>query len=175
LLTIQEAVLKGRTTLAPKRLQGLSFVKNSNQFSFIDNNSIKIGDNNTGKTSDVISLMQLNAQLKSERKDTLATFNTITWKNSNQFYFSNKKGELLYTIDKKTISEIINISTNETLSRTTLTVLTTLVANLALIIYGGEAIRSFSMLVFFGIIAGTYSSIFISAPILTILKLEKFK
>ena len=105
LLTIQEAVLKGRTTLAPKRLQGLSFVKNSNQFSFIDNNSIKIGDNNTGKTSDVISLMQLNAQLKSERKDTLATFNTITWKNSNQFYFSNKKGELLYTIDKKTISE----------------------------------------------------------------------
>jgi preprotein translocase subunit SecF len=76
---------------------------------------------------------------------------------------------------QKSIPEIVNISINETLSRTTLTVLTTLIANLALIVYGAEAIRSFSMLVFFGIIVGTYSSIFISAPILTILKLEKFK
>jgi preprotein translocase subunit SecF len=76
---------------------------------------------------------------------------------------------------QKTIPEIINISINETLSRTTLTVFTTLIANLALIVYGGEAIRSFSVLVFFGIIAGTYSSIFVSAPILTLFKLEKFK
>ncbi len=71
------------------------------------------------------------------------------------------------------ISEIINLSVNETLSRTTLTVLSTLLANLAIIIFGGEALRSFSVLVFFGIIAGTYSSIFISAPILTLFKLNK--
>jgi preprotein translocase subunit SecF len=75
----------------------------------------------------------------------------------------------------KTVDEIIDISINETLSRTTMTVVTTLIANLALIIWGGEAIRSFSVLVFFGIIAGTYSSIFISAPILKILGLEKLK
>jgi len=73
------------------------------------------------------------------------------------------------------IPDIINSSINETLSRTTLTVLTTLLANGALIIWGGEAIRSFSMLVFFGIAFGTYSSIFVSAPILTIFGLEKFK
>lgn len=76
---------------------------------------------------------------------------------------------------KKQIAEIINISINETLSRTTLTVLTTLIANLALIIYGGPALQSFSILVFFGIIVGTYSSIFVSAPILMFFKLEKFK
>ncbi len=105
LLTIQEAVLKGRTTLAPKRLQGLSFINGSTKFSYIENNSIKIGDNTTGKTSDVISLKELNAQLKSSTKDTLAALTSITWKNANQFYFSNKKGELLYSIDKKTISE----------------------------------------------------------------------
>jgi preprotein translocase subunit SecF len=64
---------------------------------------------------------------------------------------------------------------NETLSRTTMTVMTTLIANLALIIWGGEAMRSFSILVFFGIIAGTYSSIFISAPVLKLLGLEKLK
>ena len=73
------------------------------------------------------------------------------------------------------IGNIINISINETLSRTTLTVFTTLFADAALIVFGGEAIRSFSILVFFGIVFGTYSSIFISAPILTIFKLEKFK
>ena len=105
LLTIQEAVLKGRTTLAPKRLQGLSFIKNSNQFSYLDNNSIKIGDNKTGKTKTLLSLKDLNTQLKIVSKDTLLAFTAISWKNSNQFYFSNKKGELLYTIDKKTISE----------------------------------------------------------------------
>jgi preprotein translocase subunit SecF len=69
---------------------------------------------------------------------------------------------------EKTIDEVTNVSINETLSRTTLTVFSTLLANLALVIWGGEAIYSFSILVFFGIIAGTYSSIFISAPILTI-------
>ncbi len=73
------------------------------------------------------------------------------------------------------INDIINVSVNETLSRTTLTVLTTLIANLSLILFGGEAIRSFSLLVFFGIVFGTYSSIFISAPVLTILNIKKFK
>lgn len=75
----------------------------------------------------------------------------------------------------KPIPEIINLSINETLSRTTLTVLTTLLANGALILFGGEAIKSFSILVFFGITFGTYSSIFVSAPILTLFGIEKFK
>lgn len=75
----------------------------------------------------------------------------------------------------RTIDEIINVSVNETLSRTTLTVVTTLLAALALILFGGEAIRSFSILVFIGILFGTYSSIFISSPILTLFKLERFR
>ena len=64
LLTIQDAVLKGRTTLAPKRLQALGFIKASNKFSFIDNNTIKVGDNAIGKTTDVLTLKELNAILK---------------------------------------------------------------------------------------------------------------
>jgi preprotein translocase subunit SecF len=76
---------------------------------------------------------------------------------------------------RKGIDEIINTSINETLSRTTVTVLTTLLANLALILLGGEAIKSFSVLVFFGIFVGTCSSIFISAPILTLFNLKNFK
>ena len=105
LLTIQDAVLKGRTTLAPKRLQSLGFISGTAKFSYIDNNAIKVGDNTIGKTTDVLTLKELNTQLKSSNKDTLATFTSITWKNANQFYFSNKKGELIYSLDKKTISE----------------------------------------------------------------------
>jgi preprotein translocase subunit SecF len=67
---------------------------------------------------------------------------------------------------KLTLEELLNLSINNTLSRTILTVLVTLLAVLALILYGGEAVRSFSLTVFFGIVAGTYSSICVSAPIL---------
>lgn len=105
LLTIQEAVLKGRTSLAPKKLQGLGFIPGSDKFSYVDNNVIKVGDNSTAKTADVLTLKELNAQLKSSGKDTLAALNSITWKNANQFYFLNKKTELLYSLDKKTIAD----------------------------------------------------------------------
>lgn len=76
---------------------------------------------------------------------------------------------------QKSTEDIINLSLNETLSRTTLTVLTVLLSNMALIIWGGEALRSFSLMVFFGIVAGTYSSIFVSAPILTLFNIDKFR
>ncbi|MBC7695845.1 MAG: DPP IV N-terminal domain-containing protein [Burkholderiales bacterium] len=105
LLTIQDAVLKGRTTLAPKRLQALDFIKGYNRFTYIDNNVIKSGDNLTGKTIDLLSMKDLNVALKGANKDTLAAVTGITWKNSVQFYFSNKKGELIYDIEKKTILE----------------------------------------------------------------------
>ncbi|MCC8460416.1 MAG: protein translocase subunit SecF [Candidatus Megaira endosymbiont of Carteria cerasiformis] len=83
--------------------------------------------------------------------------------------------ENLRKYNKKTIGTIINMSVNETLSRTTITVFTTLLANLALILYGGEAIKSFSVLVFFGILIGTYSSILISAPIITLFNFKNLK
>ena len=105
LLTIQDALLKGRTTLAPKKLQGLTFITGVDKFSYIDNNVIKVGDNSNGKVTEALSLKELNTVLKSTSKDTLSALTTLAWKNANQFYFSNKKGELLYSLDKKIISE----------------------------------------------------------------------
>ncbi len=64
------------------------------------------------------------------------------------------------------LSNLINSSTNSPLSRTILTASTTLISLLALILFGGEALFSFSVATFFGILIGTYSSIYISAPIL---------
>ena len=67
---------------------------------------------------------------------------------------------------KMPIEELIDLSVNETLSRTILTGGTTLLALTALALFGGEVIRGFSLAIGFGIIVGTYSSVFISAPVL---------
>jgi preprotein translocase subunit SecF len=74
--------------------------------------------------------------------------------------------ENLRRYKKIDLASLINSSTNSTLSRTILTASATLVSLLALIFYGGEVLFSFSMATFFGILIGTYSSIYISAPIL---------
>ncbi len=74
--------------------------------------------------------------------------------------------ENMIKFKKMDLAELINSSSNSTLSRTILTAGTTLTSLLALIIFGGETLRSFSIATFFGIALGTYSSIYISAPIL---------
>jgi preprotein translocase subunit SecF len=61
---------------------------------------------------------------------------------------------------------LINKSLNETLSRTILTVSTTALAVLSLLIFGGEVLRGFSIAMLWGIVVGTYSSLFIAAPLL---------
>jgi len=62
--------------------------------------------------------------------------------------------------------DLINLALNETLSRTILTVSTVALAVLALLIFGGEVLRGFSIAMLWGIVIGTYSSLFIAAPIL---------
>lgn len=62
------------------------------------------------------------------------------------------------------IAEILNRSVNETLSRTLLTSVTTLLALIALYVLGGEVIRGFTFAMIWGVIIGTYSSIFIAVP-----------
>lgn len=70
------------------------------------------------------------------------------------------------------LSDIIDLSISKTLSRTILTSLTTLFVVLALLIFGGESIKGFSITLFIGIIIGTYSSVFIAAPLLKWLKFD---
>jgi preprotein translocase SecF subunit len=62
--------------------------------------------------------------------------------------------------------QLINKSLNETLSRTILTVSTTALAVLCLLLFGGEVLRGFSIAMLWGIVVGTYSSLFIAAPML---------
>ncbi len=64
------------------------------------------------------------------------------------------------------IAEISNLSTNETLSRTLITSITTLLALFSIFIFGGAILKGFSFAMIIGVIVGTYSSIFVATPIL---------
>ena len=64
------------------------------------------------------------------------------------------------------ISDISNLSTNETLSRTLITSVTTLLALFSIFIFGGAILKGFSFAMILGVIIGTFSSIFVAAPIL---------
>jgi len=69
---------------------------------------------------------------------------------------------------RKPFKEIMNISINETLSRTILTSTTTLIVILALFILGGGVIHDFAFAILIGVLVGTYSSVFVASPILLI-------
>ena len=81
--------------------------------------------------------------------------------------------ELLRKYRKMPLRELLNLSVNETLSRTILTGVTTILALLALAIFGGAVIQSFTLALLIGIFIGVYSSIYIAAPVLMYLDLPR--
>jgi preprotein translocase subunit SecF len=78
--------------------------------------------------------------------------------------------ENLHKFKRRNLYEILNRSINETLPRTVLTSGTTIAATLAWVILGGEVLRGFAMVMTFGIVAGTFSSIFIASPVLLLVE-----
>ncbi len=85
--------------------------------------------------------------------DTVVVYDRIR-ENLKQF---RKRGDFAGTV---------NASINEVLSRTIITTGTTLLAVLSLLIFGGEVLRDFSLALFFGILVGTYSSVFVASPVI---------
>jgi SecD/SecF fusion protein len=80
--------------------------------------------------------------------------------------------ENLRRYKKMPIVDIINLSLNQTLSRTFMTGLTTLFALTALYLWGGEVIADFMFAILIGVLVGTYSSVFIAGPMLILFKLR---
>lgn len=72
----------------------------------------------------------------------------------------------LKKLPQMAVIDVINLSITQTLTRTLLTSFTTLLTVLSMVIFGGEALRDFSMVLLIGIIFGTYSSIFIASPVM---------
>ncbi len=80
--------------------------------------------------------------------------------------------ENLFKYTKISISDVSNLSINETLARTIITSVTTLLALGSIYILGGEILRGFSFAMILGVIIGTYSSIFVASPILKYFKVS---
>ena len=74
--------------------------------------------------------------------------------------------ENLRKFKKRSLVEVMNLSINETMSRTVMTSVTTLLALMSLFILGGDVIRGFVFAMIWGVVVGTYSSIFIASAIL---------
>ena len=80
--------------------------------------------------------------------------------------------ENLFKFTKISISEVSNLSINETLARTIITSMTTLLALFSIYVLGGEILRGFSFAMILGVLIGTYSSIFVASPILKFFKVN---
>jgi preprotein translocase subunit SecF len=85
---------------------------------------------------------------------------------------SDRIRENLRSQRRSDIVEVINLSLNQMLSRTLITSLTTLLVLISLYLFGGELIRNFSLALIFGVIVGTYSSIYIASSSLVIMGLS---
>ncbi len=120
-------------------------------------------------TVGIFSLLQLEFDLS-----TVAALLTILGYSVNDsVVVSDRIRENLRKYKRMELNELLDVSINETLSRTILTGCTAIVVLLALYIFGGEVIRNFNFAMLFGIVVGTYSSIFIGAPLLGYLGVKR--
>lgn len=96
---------------------------------------------------------------------TIAAFLTLVGYSVNDtVVVFDRVRENMHKMRRTPLLEVMNLSLNQTLSRTILTGGTTLTACLALIFLGGEVLRGFAFILFVGVIVGTYSSIYIASP-----------
>src|SRR4051812_48288446 len=102
LLTMEEAVIKQRSTLAPSKLRSLSWIKNSSSYSYVElRNGLDIlmsGKAEGGSSSELLNIDQLNTALVAAGISPLKSFPSFEWKNAKQFSFETAKKKLSYDI-----------------------------------------------------------------------------
>ncbi len=97
---------------------------------------------------------------------TVAAFLTlIGYSNNDTVIVFDRVREMMKIHKSMPIGEVINLAINKTLSRTMITSGTTLLTTFVLLLFGGEVIRAFAFTMFFGVIIGTYSSIFVASAL----------
>jgi preprotein translocase subunit SecF len=111
----------------------------------------------TQMTFDLPALAAILAVIGYSLNDTVVVFDRI-----RERFLSERKG---------TPAQVIDLAINETLSRTIMTHLTTMITIMSLLVFGGEVLRGFSVALAIGVVVGTYSSIYIASAIALDLKL----
>lgn len=105
-------------------------------------------------------------QIQFDQTSIAAILSIIGYSLNDTVVVYDRVRELLRKYKKMSFPDLLDISMNTTLSRTVITSMTTILALIALAIFGGDVIRGFCVAMLFGVVIGTYSSIFIAAPIL---------
>ena len=120
-------------------------------------------------TIGVFSLLQIRFDLA-----TIAALLTIVGYSINDtVVIFDRLRENLIKYKQQALRDVMNRSANETLSRTLMTSGTTLVALLALLILGGDVIRGFVFAIFWGVIVGTYSSIYVAKNVVLMIGVKR--
>jgi preprotein translocase subunit SecF/SecD/SecF fusion protein len=120
-------------------------------------------------TVGIFSLLQLEFDLSI----VAALLTILGYSVNDTVVVSDRIRENLRKYKRMELNELLNQSINETLSRTILTACTAIVVLFALYIFGGEVIRNFNFAMLFGVVVGTYSSVFIAAPLLGYLGVKR--
>jgi len=126
-------------------------------------------------THDIVSTVGLFALLQYEfNLATVAAILTIAGYSINDtVVVYDRVRENLRKYRQLALSDVFNMSINETLSRTTMTSVTTLLALLSIYFFGGAVLADFALAMIWGVCIGTYSSIFIAVPILLYVNLKR--
>ena len=126
-------------------------------------------------THDVITTLGLFALLNLEfNLASVAALLTIAGYSINDtVVIYDRVRENMRKYKKMPLTELFNKSVNETLARTVMTSVTTLLALTALLVFGGEVIRGFSIALIWGVLIGTYSSVALAVPMLLYLKVQR--
>jgi preprotein translocase subunit SecF len=111
-------------------------------------------------------------QLQFDMTSVAAILTIIGYSLNDTVVVYDRVRELLRKYKKMPLEELLDLSINSTLTRTVITSVTTILALVALSIFGGAAIESFAYSMLFGVVVGTYSSIFVAAPIMIYLGLK---
>ncbi len=120
-------------------------------------------------TVGLFSLLQLSFDLSI----VAALLTILGYSVNDSVVVADRVRENLRKYKRMPLNELLNLSINETLSRTVLTGVTTVAVLLALYLFGGDVLANFSFAMLFGVLIGTYSSIFIGAPILGYLGIRR--
>ena len=117
----------------------------------------------------IFSLLQIDSDLTG----LAALLAVIGYSLNDTIVVSDRIRENIRAMDSEDVNEIINTSLNQTLGRTLVTSFTTLLVLFSLYLLGGELIKNFALALIFGVIVGTYSSIYIAANALIMMGLSK--
>jgi dipeptidyl-peptidase-4 len=130
LLTIEDAVSKQRSSLAPAKLKQLQWVKGADQFSFLDKNgeTLLIQGLADKVSQSLVSLTELNDALGSLHLKPLQKFPWISWKNKNQFSFETEKKTVLYDLNTKRMTVESTSTLNDAAENTDVSVKTNYIA-----------------------------------------------